>query len=147
MRHQLIGVAIFTGILGGLLIDTAQRTMGAPIVYAAEPEAPKTILIGTKIEWTEERIIQEIKNTFPDAPIMVEVAKCESRFKQYAYNPTNNSHDGGIFQISKKYHGEEMNELGVDQYDIQENIQFARKLYEREGLKPWNASKKCWSKV
>lgn len=137
------------GIIGGqILTNSEEYNRAHPLVYVAEAQViePREVLIEIQIDWTEERIIKEIENTFPDAPIMIKVAKCESHYKNDAYNPTNNSHDRGIFQLSQKYHGEEMEELGLDPHDIQDNIKFARILYDRNGLTPWSASKGCWNK-
>lgn len=95
-------------------------------------------------QWTKQDVITEINRVFPDAPIMVEVARCESGFIPHAYNPTNNSHDGGIFQVSEKYHGARLRELGLDRFDVIDNIAYARILYDESGFQPWNASRGCW---
>lgn len=99
-----------------------------------------------ELSYTKERVKELIAETFADAPIMQEVARCESGFLQHAYNPTNNSHDGGVFQISQKYHGKRMEKLGLDPYDVKDNIAYARILYDEQGLAPWVWSKPCWSK-
>lgn len=99
---------------------------------------PRIVQIGVKIDWTEERIIQEIHNVFPDAPIMERVAWCESRLKADAIGPTE---DYGIFQLHDPSH----DLSDVDVFDPAENIAFARKLYDESGLQPWSASKPCWS--
>lgn len=145
INPKAIGIGMALGILGGLLIHTNNHYPGR-VVYAQEDEAPRVIQIEVKIDWTEERIREEISKVFPDAPVMMDVARCESGFLQHAYNPTNESHDGGIFQISQKYHGDRMQALGLDPYDVQDNIQYARTLYDESGLRPWSASKHCWSK-
>ena len=120
-----------------------------PVADAAvETIYGKEVMIEVRYDWTEERIIEEINNVFPDAPIMVKVAKCEGvvdgKLDPKAYNPTNDSHDKGIFQISEKYHGTKIKELGLDMYDIKDNLAFARILYDNEGLTPWKWSKPCW---
>lgn len=70
------------GIVGGLGIDTAQRTIGAEIVYAREPEAPRVVLIETRIDWTPERIEKEINDQAQkynrDPEYMKKVIECES---------------------------------------------------------------------
>ena len=81
MTH-LISVAIFLGVLAGQLIDVAERTLGAPIVYAQAEEAPRVILIEAEIEWTPERIEKEIDEQAEkygvSASEMKRVIKCES---------------------------------------------------------------------
>jgi len=123
-----------------------------PIEYAraeaTPPVATSTVATTTviKLSYTKERVQELIVEAFPDAPIMLRVAACESGFLQHAYNPTNNSHDGGVFQISQKYHGHQMKKLGLDPYDVKDNIAYARILYDANGLRDWSASKHCWSK-
>ena len=119
------------------------------VVYAAEERVvgPKEVRIEVIYNWTEERIIEEIHAVFPDAPIMEKVARCESTFKSTAMNPTNESYDKGIFQISEKFHGETYRAMGyTDMHDIKQNLAYARYLYDRNGLSDWSASKHCWNK-
>lgn len=94
---------------------------------------------------TEEQIKQLIRETFPEESARaVRVAECESQLDPDAINPTNGSFDGGIFQISLKYHGDELAERGLDRFDIEGNVAFARILYNRNGWQDWSASKHCW---
>lgn len=93
----------------------------------------------------EERILQ----AFPDAPVMVEVARCESGLRHYLddggviQGPTN---DFGLFQIHKPSHEKKLKELGLDEKKLEDNIKFARYLYDHGGLSHWRASKHCWGK-
>lgn len=139
--------SILGGILFGIIFEIVS-TESNMVVHIAEAKViiPKEVMIEVRIDWTEERIIEEINNVFPDAPIMVEVAKCESSLRPDAYNGTNNSHDKGLFQISTKYHGAKVKELGLDMYDVKDNLAFARILYDEKGLGPWIWSKPCWNK-
>jgi hypothetical protein len=65
---HLVALGTFWGILLGLSIDIAQREMGQPITYKAEiaqaqevqPEEAVEVLIETKIDWTKERIREEV---------------------------------------------------------------------------------------
>lgn len=134
------------GVIGGnIIVNSEEHNKEHPIVYEAlaEEGEPREILIETKVEWTEERIIEEIKNTFPEQPErMVKVARCESGIKNV---PGKLSDDGGIFQINIT-HKEELEKQGLDRYNIADNIKFARYLYDHGGLSHWKASKECWSK-
>lgn len=146
------------GIIGGILCFGIQLYMESDkvphvteVAEASEvqeeikPE-PKTVLIEVRVNWTPERIAQEIDKVFPDAPIMHDVMRCESGGNNDAYNPTNGSHDNGLFQISDLYHGPRVRALGLDVGDPADNIAFARILYDESGLQPWSASKNCWGK-
>ncbi len=153
---QLVGWGVVLGLIGGILIHFYIQQENH--VEASEPEVvetvvetptviePKVVQIKVVINWTPERIAQEIDKVFPDAPIMHDVMRCESGGDLEAYNPTNNSHDNGLFQISDLYHGPRVRSLGLDVGDPADNIAFARILYDESGLQPWSASKHCWSK-
>lgn len=151
LSRQVIGGALIAGIVLGVAIDSYNlshpETFESHFVYEAKAEEPEVVLIETKIDWTEDRIIRAIQETFPEQPeLMTKVAKCESQFKADAHNPTNGSHDGGIFQISQKHHGKELEKLNLDPYDVEDNLTYARILYEKNGLSDWRASKFCWNK-
>jgi hypothetical protein len=116
-------------------------------------EVKEEVKIEVVTDWTHERIVEEIHRVFPDAPIMVKVAKCEGSrhglLDPEAFNPTNNSNDSGVFQISEKYHGgaNGYRALGLtDMFDVKQNLAYARHLYDTQGLEPWKWSKHCWSK-
>lgn len=65
---------------------------------------------------------------------MVAIAKCESNFNPKATGPTQ---DAGLFQIHLPSHQKRLDELGLDPYDIEDNIQFAQILYKESGVRPW----------
>jgi hypothetical protein len=154
LNRQVIGGAMIVGIIGGIVIDI----MGAPVVYVREVEAaipvvvePQEVRIKLVYNWTQERIIEEIHNVFPDAPIMERVAKCEGikngKLDPDVVNPTNDSYDTGIFQISMLYHGDRIKAMGLDMTDVIDNLHFARILYDESGLQPWEASRHCWMRA
>ncbi len=92
-----------------------------------------------------------VKSYFKDAPIMAKVAYCESTHTQFSapgvvHRGVVNSKDVGIFQINERYHLKRSKDLGIDIYSIEGNMEYARILYEEQGLQPWSASKPCWSK-
>lgn len=94
-------------------------------------------------DWTPERIKEEIRQVFPEnAETMIAIAKCESGLDRNALGPTN---DHGVFQVHLPSHRERVED--IDLTDPAENIRFARVLYDESGLKPWNASRQCWSSV
>ncbi len=138
MQHLIIACAI--GALAGLTLSAIPHTIEAENITPEYKTEPSLVV---KEVWTKEAVIQRIRKEFPMAPVMVAVAKCESGFQPSAYNPTNGSHDGGIFQISKKYHGQAMKKLGLDPFNVEDNIKYAKILYDAEGLRPWRASNYC----
>ena len=100
-----------------------------------------------KVKTTEEIIAEH----FTDTPILKKIAVCESHNRQF--NETGevlrghvNSQDVGVMQINEKYHLKEANKLGLDIYTIEGNIDYAKHLYETQGVKPWVHSSTCWDK-
>ena len=156
MSREFLGGIVCLTIISCIIFDALEQnsvlTYSKPILIqqaiASEevPAVPMEVLIEIKYDWTEERVKQEIDKVFPDAPIMKKVAWCESRYKIDAFNPTNNSDDQGIFQISTLYHGKYTKRLGLDMNNPIDNIKYARILYDESGLDPWIWSKPCWSK-
>ena len=92
---------------------------------------------------------QYVESYFADAPIMEDIARCESHFKQYdvdgsVYRGEINTLDVGIMQINEHYHAATAKKLGLDLYTIQGNVAYARYLYEKQGTAPWSSSEVCW---
>ena len=76
---------------------------------------------------------------FPeDSTTALAVAACESGFRADAYNDKNynDTVDRGIFQINST-HDTRLKELGLDPWNAEDNIKFARMLYEESGWRPW----------
>jgi hypothetical protein len=96
--------------------------------------------------YSTSSIKQYIRNAFPNAPVMSDIASCESRFRQFnldgsVYRGRANPHDIGLLQINETYHLEEATKLGMDIYTLDGNVAFAKVLYERNGTRDWNWSK------
>lgn len=107
-----------------------------------------SVVIPLSIATTEEYVRQYFKDT----PILAEIAKCESTFRQYgrdgkALRGIVNSDDVGVMQINTYYHEEHAEELGINIYTLQGNLEFAKVLYGKYGDKPWVHSSPCWSKT
>lgn len=92
-----------------------------------------------------------VKSFFEEAPIMQKIAFCESTLRQYGANGSVlrgkvDSDDVGVMQINKRYHKKAADKLGYDLYTLEGNMKYALWLYEKEGTRPWNASRPCWGK-
>jgi len=93
----------------------------------------------------------DVREYFEDTPILAEIAKCESRFKHVGekgdiIRGKVNSDDIGVMQINTFYHEDEATRLGINLKTLQGNMEYAKKLYEKEGTDPWISSSKCWKK-
>lgn len=80
---------------------------------------------------------------------MISVAECESTFRHFGENGNIirgvvNKSDIGVMQINEYYHGDTADRLDIDLYTLEGNLEYARSLYEREGVTPWNSSSPCW---
>ncbi len=94
---------------------------------------------------------EKVSLYFADIPVMTEIARCESHFRQTTLDGQVirgevDSADVGVMQINERYHLETATKLGLNIHTLEGNMLYARYLYEREGTKPWNASAKCWKK-
>jgi hypothetical protein len=90
-----------------------------------------------------------LREHFADTPILVEIARCESTFRQFdkdgkVIRGKVNSADVGIMQINEKYHLETAKKLGLDIHTVDGNIEYAKYLYSKYGAEPWSASSPCW---
>lgn len=126
-------------------LNTPAELFLQPIVNSQDRE--EVVENQTVVENTDKEIVE---NYFADAPVMVEIARCESSFRHTNSNGEvlrgiANNKDVGIMQINEYFHLEKSVDLNIDIYSIEGNLEFARYLYEKQGTQPWKASKKCWA--
>jgi len=139
--------------------------LAANIGFSSESVTPVTVPEAAVQEISDQSVLKDIKPTeksmtieeyvrgyFSDIPVMAEIAKCESRFRQYDKNGEvlrgeKNTLDRGVMQINEYYHNESSIKLGYDIMTLEGNTAYARYLFEKYGVKPWKSSSKCWSKT
>ncbi len=98
----------------------------------------------------DKTVKQQVEEYFSDIPMLVRVAECESRFQQH--DAEGNvfrgvvSADVGVMQINERYWSDTAKKLGINLHTTQGNMEYARYLYNKEGLRPWSASSNCWAK-
>ncbi len=115
----------------------------------------QTLVLASKEEPTNEidvNVEAYVREYFKDAPIMAEVARCESHFTQFTKSGQvlrgrAVAQDVGVMQINETYHLAAAKKLGIDIYSLEGNLAYGRILYERNGTRDWMASSGCWSKV
>lgn len=93
-----------------------------------------------------------VREYFADIPIMIQVARCESTFRHTLADGSVltgkvDGRDTGVMQINTYYHGATAAKLGLDLWDLEDNMAYARYLYEKQGVQPWSASAPCWSRT
>ena len=96
-----------------------------------------------------EEVEKYVRDYYSETPILAEVARCESTFRQTGISGNVirgliNSKDVGAMQINETYHKKSANALGYDLHDLDGNLAYATHLYKQYGLSPWNSSSKCW---
>lgn len=131
----MIAGAIILGMLAGVVLVPEYSYVYAKEKVIIEPQEDEI-----KVETETEKIERLVKETFYDAPIMVKVARCESGFR----NVPSKTGDYGPFQINQ-VHLKRLQELELDRTKIEDNIKYARMLYDESGTGPWYMSKHCWS--
>ncbi len=126
-----------TGSAG--ITDTAYGNI-ATNVDVTEGVAKTTVGSNTEIA---------VREYFSDIPVMIQVARCESTFRHTLEDGTVlrgkvDNRDTGVMQINSYYHGKAAAELGLDLENFEDNMAYARHLYETQGTQPWSASSPCW---
>ncbi len=136
---------VFSSIYGTSTVAvTNDSTSTASIVPLTQIEEGSTTTIPTKKE-----VEKLVKQYFKDDPILVEIARCESEFRQYnedgeILTGKVNKSDIGVMQINRYYHADKAEELGYDLKTVGGNMAYAQYLYDHEGVKPWSSSSPCW---
>ena len=90
-----------------------------------------------------------VRAYFKDIPVLAEIARCESSFQHELADGSilsgkTDPADTGVMQINKRYHQAAANAMQLDLDDLQENMEYARHLFETQGTRPWSASMPCW---
>ena len=90
-----------------------------------------------------------IRALMPDAPEMVEIARCESGLRQFTEGGAvlRGGLRGqmiGLFQFYETYHRTAAQQAGYDLDTVLGNIGYARTLYRTQGTAPWLSSAHCW---
>ena len=92
-----------------------------------------------------------LREEYADTPILVEIARCESEFRQFDKNGNIirgivNDADVGVMQINEFYHADTARKMGINLRTVEGNVAYAKYLYKKYGASPWSASSPCWSK-
>ncbi len=121
------------------------------IADAASVDVTDAVVAKPKKLDRNAEIESKVRLYFADTPIMAEVIKCESRFRQFnadgtAFRGIVNNQDVGIAQVNEYYHAKRAKKLGYDIYTVEGNLAYAKLLYQEEGTDPWISSAPCWKK-
>lgn len=89
----------------------------------------------------------DIREQFPDAPVMVRVSCCESKGNPSAVSRTG---DYGLGQINWRAWSRTLRAEGIadsprDLLEPDNGIAAMRIVYDQQGLRAWRPSRGCWS--
>lgn len=115
-----------------------------PVTVAKADESAKIIEVKDS-----KQIEAYVKTYFAENPILAEIARCESTYRQLdkdgqVLRGKVNSADVGVMQINEAYHKETATDMGLNLEDFEDNLSYAQYLYEKQGTQPWKSSKPCW---
>ena len=142
----------------GLLMNLSSGALIMPpatspfVIESVVETAPKEIKAEDYQPITDSKNIERFVNDyFADIPILAKIAKCESRFRHLdsegdVLKGNRNQHDTGVMQINVLYHAKTAEKLGLDIHGLDDNVAYARYLYQKQGVKPWASSSACWAK-
>jgi len=130
-----------------ILIFLVGATFGAPVVPM--PVAGEAAIQQPVNKRPIETLVDE---HFAEMPILIDIARCESQIRHFdsagaVLRGEINSDDIGVMQINTRYHQGDADELGIDIYSLDGNLEYAKYLYEKQGVRPWKASMPCWGKI
>ena len=122
--------------------DAWYQSATEPLKYVAETaHADESRPVQFEMDYsTEEARIFLIKQYFPnDWERAIEIFRCESGLMQekdgkVIQGPTQ---DYGLTQLHLPSHKKELNRLGLDVMDIEDNVKFASLLFKEKGWSPW----------
>jgi hypothetical protein len=141
----LMLASAFTSVNGGISSDIATATPAVSTATASQTISKDHPLSTVSTE-------AYVRDYFRDIPLLAEVSRCESTFRQFGSDGRVirgkvNTGDIGIMQINKYYHEDDAAKLGFDIYTIDDNLGYARWLYQKYGTDPWSSSSKCWKQT
>jgi len=148
MIELTTGIAFLMSSLYGAGNVNAQ-TYTVPADVTPEDEIATEATDGSFIDPKE--VEAYLRKEYAQNPILVDIARCESTFRQFHKDGTLvrgrvDSADIGVMQINLRYHGETAEKMGIDLETVKGNVEYGQYLYNKFGTKPWSASEKCWSK-
>jgi hypothetical protein len=128
-------------------IIASQGVQNTAIVEAASSQ----ILNGSKVNMDSKAVVSYVRSYFEKTPILAEVARCESQFRQFdksgdVLRGRAVAADVGVMQINEYYHKATAEKMGIDLHSIDGNLKYAKYLYDKQGTQPWSASAPCWDK-
>lgn len=124
------GLVLFIGIVFMQVIP----------VHAAEKQSIATSSVATATS-TPFAVEKRVREYFVDVPVMIEIARCESKFRQFTDSGAVLRSQGmiGVFQFFESVHIAPALKLGFDLETVEGNLKYARHVYTQSGSTPWKS--------
>lgn len=109
------------------------------------PVSPKKTPTRRVLPQNEEDMLaikKAVENEFGVGHVMVRIAEAESSFSESAANPKSTAR--GVFQILVGTFNDPYYGCTGDRHKAKDNIECARKIYEKSGTTPWASSQASW---
>jgi len=100
--------------------------------------------------FTPTEVEKRVREYFATAPAMIEIARCESKFRHYTDDGSvlrGGAGGGmiGVFQFYEAVHAGGAATLGLNLSTLEGNLAYAKHVYDTQGTTPWNSSRSCWN--
>lgn len=127
--------------LGCFVVPAAAATSTATTTATTTPAAVSATTTAA-VAQTPAVVEKRVRELFADAPVMIEIARCESKFRQFTDSGAVLRGGGsggmvGVFQFYEAIHAAAALALGFDIATLEGNLGYARHLYTQSGTRPW----------
>jgi hypothetical protein len=96
----------------------------------------------------EKMIVQqEIDKEIQKKKILKAIIDCESSNRHVIGTLAKVGMDIGKCQINSYWHEERAEEMGLNLFDPEDNMEYCLYLFEEEGVRPWKSSQFCWQQT
>ncbi len=128
------------------VVVTATAALALIIFAASIPTAVRAASTSFPGQLEVEK---NVRTFFAATPVMAEIARCESEFRQFndSGTPLRGGIGGGmigVFQFYERIHSAAAKNLGFDLATLEGNLGYAKHVYSLQGTEPWNSSHACW---
>ena len=153
MIEFITSAAVLLSSIYGTAAQATTTANQADIAASSSQLAPIVVAISTTTAFTDNTgVMAYVKAQYAGDPILADIARCESTFRQYdsktgeVLHGVKDSQDIGVMQINEQYQGAKAAAMGYDIDTVEGNVAYAQYLYQTQGAAPWSASASCWSK-
>jgi len=142
-----ISIAFSLGLITTIIISNITDTSLDNKWQILAQKQNRTISLQRKIIDKQSNVIKSLKIKGDFRNLLIEsIIKCESSGNPKALRAIKgHGKDVGYFQINTFYHGRVARKMGLNLYNPIDNLEYGMYLLNKEGTKPWRASKRCWS--